>query len=99
MILGGIVSRLSERARSAPLKSGSCSPRQTPDVYGGIAETGKVLAEADAARGSGEIGAVLRKHALYSSHLTKWQVKKREAGILPGSRTAKAGAEVQSRLR
>jgi transposase-like protein len=30
----------------------------------------KVLAEADAARASGEIGAVLRHHGLYSSHLT-----------------------------
>src|SRR3954471_16551688 len=30
----------------------------------------KVLTEADAARGSGEIGAVLRRHGLYSSHLT-----------------------------
>src|ERR1700733_3768997 len=32
----------------------------------------QVLAEADAARGSGEIGAVLRWHGL-SSHLTKWR--------------------------
>ena len=30
----------------------------------------KMLAEADAAKRSGEIGAVLRRHGLYSSHLT-----------------------------
>jgi transposase len=49
----------------------------------------KVLGEADAARGSGEIGAVLRKHGLYSSHLTSgvrsasrefWKACRRKSG-------------------
>jgi transposase len=43
----------------------------------------KVLAEADAARRSGEIGAVLRRHGLYSSHLAKWR-QERKSGILEG---------------
>jgi transposase len=50
----------------------------------------QVLAEADAARGSGEIGAVLRRHGLYSSHLTKWR-KERKAGILEGLAPQKRG--------
>ena len=50
----------------------------------------KVLAEADAARGSGEIGAVLRQHGLYSSHLTKWR-QERKSGILEGLAPQKRG--------
>jgi len=50
----------------------------------------KVLAEADAAKGSGEIGAVLRRHGLYSSHLTHWR-QEREAGILEGLTPQKRG--------
>jgi transposase-like protein len=50
----------------------------------------KVLAEADAARGSGEIGAVLRRHGLYSSHLTKWR-QERKSGILEGLAPQKRG--------
>ena len=33
----------------------------------------KILTQTDAAKGSGEIGAVLRREGLYSSHLTKWR--------------------------
>jgi len=50
----------------------------------------QVLAEAEAARRSGEIGAVLRRHGLYSSHLTKWR-KERNAGILQGLAAQKRG--------
>ena len=50
----------------------------------------QVLAEADAARGSGEIGAVLRQHGLYSSHLTKWR-QERRSGILEGLAPQKRG--------
>ena len=55
----------------------------------------KVLGEADAARGSGEIGAVLRKHGLYSSHLTKWR-KERRSGILEGLSPQKRGPKSKS---
>jgi transposase len=50
----------------------------------------RVLTEADAARESGEIGAVLRRHGLYSSHLTKWR-QERESGILEGLAPQKRG--------
>lgn len=40
-----------------------------------------VLAEADRASGAGEIGALLRRESLYSSHLTTWR-REREAGAL-----------------
>ena len=43
----------------------------------------KILAEADAATGSGVIGALLRREGLYSSILTHWR-KEREAGIEQG---------------
>lgn len=39
--------------------------------------------EAGAAKGSGEIGAVLRRHGLYSAHLTHGR-QEREAGIREG---------------
>src|SRR5450631_4898350 len=50
----------------------------------------KVLAEVEAASGSGEIGAVLRRHGLYSSHLTKWR-QERKSGILEGLAPQKRG--------
>ena len=40
-----------------------------------------VLAEADRASGAGEIGALLRRESLYSSHLTTWR-RERDAGAL-----------------
>ena len=40
-----------------------------------------VLGEADRLTGSGEIGALLRREALYSSQLTSWR-RDREAGAL-----------------
>jgi transposase-like protein len=54
----------------------------------------EVLAQADAARASGEIGAVLRRHGLYSSHLTKWR-QEREAGILDGLTPHKRGPKTK----
>jgi transposase len=59
----------------------------------------KVLGEADAARGSGEIGAVLRKHGLYSSHLTKWRQERKsgiKSGILEGLSPQKRGPKSKS---
>src|SRR5262249_20762742 len=79
------------------LTVGREAPRPNPEVLARAKRrtyTGEykqqVLAEADAARGSGEIGAVLRRHGLYSSHLTKWR-KEREAGILEGLAPQKRG--------
>jgi transposase len=41
----------------------------------------RILSEADAARTPGEIGALLRREGLYSSHLAAWR-RQREEGIL-----------------
>ena len=42
-----------------------------------------ILREADSCSGRGEIGALLRREGLYSSHLTQWR-KQREKGELAG---------------
>jgi transposase len=49
-----------------------------------------VLEEADACTEPGEIGALLRRVGLYSSHLSKWR-KQRERGTLAGLRPKKRG--------
>jgi transposase len=79
------------------VEGGRAAPRPNPEVLARAKRrtyTGeykqKVLAEADAARGSGEIGAVLRPHGLYSSHLTKWR-QERKSGILEGLAPQKRG--------
>ena len=33
----------------------------------------RILQEADASTGAGEVGALLRREGLYSSHLTEWR--------------------------
>jgi transposase len=43
----------------------------------------KVLAEVDAATEPGQVGAILRREGLYSSHLVEWR-RSREAGALEG---------------
>jgi transposase len=55
----------------------------------------KVLAQADAARGSGEIGALLRREGLYSSLLATWR-REREAAIRKGLSPQKRGPKPQT---
>jgi transposase-like protein len=43
----------------------------------------RVLREADRATGPGQLGALLRREGLYSSHLTTWR-QQRDAGTLAG---------------
>jgi transposase-like protein len=50
----------------------------------------QILKEADACKGTGEIGALLRREGLYSSHLVTWR-KQRETGALAGMRARKRG--------
>ena len=50
----------------------------------------RILNEADAARFSGSIGALLRREGLYSSHLVTWR-REREAGILDALTPHKRG--------
>ena len=54
----------------------------------------RILAEADAARGSGDTGALLRREGLYSSHLTHWR-QERKTGMLKGLTPRKRGPKVK----
>jgi transposase-like protein len=56
----------------------------------------QVLAEADACTEQGEIGALLRRHGLYSSHLTDWR-RQREEGTLASLAPRKRGRKAQER--
>ena len=50
----------------------------------------RIVAEADGCTQRGEIGALLRREGLYSSHLDKWR-KQREQDNLAGSNRQKRG--------
>ena len=54
----------------------------------------KILHEADACTGSGDIGALLRREGLYSSHLVEWR-KLRERGELAGLGPKKRGPKAK----
>jgi transposase len=54
----------------------------------------RVLAEADQARDSGGIGALLRREGLYSSSLVTWR-RERAAGILQGLSPQRRGPKVK----
>jgi transposase-like protein len=50
----------------------------------------RILKEAEACRDLGEIGAILRREGLYSSHLTTWR-RQREEGSLEALQARKRG--------
>ena len=52
----------------------------------------RILEEADRCTGSGEVGQLLRREGLYSSHLTNWR-KARRDGALRGLGSKKRGAK------
>ena len=54
------------------------------------AEKLRLLREVEACRGSGEIGALLRREGIYSSYLTTWR-RQRAAGELDGLTPQKRG--------
>ena len=56
----------------------------------------RILQEADACKRSGEIGALLRREGLYTSHLAAWR-KQREAGSLKGLAPKRRGRKVKRR--
>ena len=68
-------------------KAGTTHPHPNPEVVAQakrrrftVEYKQRILAEADQAKGSGGIGALLRREALYSSLLTTWR-REREAGV------------------
>lgn len=50
----------------------------------------RILEEADRATEPGEIGSLLRREGLYSSHLVDWR-RQRAQGTLPGRRPGRRG--------
>ena len=92
------VDERSEATASGGTKGpGSVGPAATPILFVADSEVSenarrrrfsaeyklRVLQEADACRESGEIGALLRREGLYSSHLSKWR-RQRDEGTLQG---------------
>lgn len=66
-----------------------------------LAYKNQILTEVDSCTQAGQIGSILRREGLYSSHLTTWR-RQRERGKLAGSRGRPAKAEAEqevSRLR
>ena len=80
--LSGSASRIPEGGRAASRPNPEVVARAKRRRFTAALKQ-EVQAQADAARASGEIGGVLRRHGLYSSHLTKWR-QERAAGILEG---------------
>ena len=54
----------------------------------------KILAEADACETHGEVGALLRREGLYSSHLSRWRQRQR-AGALGALKPQEARARTR----
>ena len=52
----------------------------------------RILEEAERCTGTGEVGQMLRREGLYSSHLAHWR-KAREEGALHGLRSKKRGVK------
>jgi len=94
----------SEGARRATGDSGARAPEGAPDPE--VAERAKrrrftaeyklrILREADACKGDGDVGALLRREGLYSSQLAAWRRQRDEiakAGLKARKRGPKAKA-------
>jgi len=52
-----------------------------------------ILEEADRCRRPGEVGALLRREGLYSSHLTRWRVQLHAGQLEPRKRGRKANPQ------
>ena len=52
-----------------------------------------ILEKADRCRRPGEVGALLRREGLYSSHLTRWRVQLRAGQLEPRRRGRKANPQ------
>jgi hypothetical protein len=98
----GAAGRETERAEgeSSGAAGGSAPPEAVPDPE--LTERPKrrsftakyklkVLKQADAAKKPGELGALLRREGLYSSHLSSWR-RQRDAGEL-GRKRGRKGAD------
>ena len=87
----------SEDERRATAGGQGVADRPNPEVVAGAKRRSftaeykqRILAEADRAKLSGGIGALLRREGLYSSHLVTWR-QERAAGILHALTPQKRG--------
>ncbi len=93
-----------ERSDEAPSSGASAAPaRPDPEVVGKpkrrrfTAEYRlRILEEMDRCTEPGEVGQLLRREGLYSSHLTTWR-KARRDGALRGLASKKRGAKAKAR--
>jgi len=87
----------------APLKRERLEPSPAPDPQ--VVEKARrrqftaayklgILRQAESCTQPGELGALLRREGLYSSHLTKWR-RQREAGALAGLTPRKRGRKAR----
>jgi transposase-like protein len=53
----------------------------------------RILEEADRCTEPGEVGALLRREGLYSSHLTRWRAQRRAGQLEPQQRGRRADAQ------
>jgi transposase len=53
----------------------------------------RILEEAERCRQPGEVGALLRREGLYSSHLTRWRQQRRSGQLEPRKRGRQADAQ------
>jgi transposase-like protein len=90
-----------ERARRASVVSAGGDPHPDPEVPAKAKRRQfsaeyrmRILREADACKVPGEVGALLRREGLYSSHLVLWR-RQREAGALAGTRAKKRGPKAR----
>jgi transposase-like protein len=51
----------------------------------------RIVKEADACKAPGEVGALLRREGLYSSHLTTWRAARDRGELAPGAAAKKRG--------
>jgi transposase-like protein len=111
-VVGGVGAGLPER--SEPERSGGRpAARVVPDPEVSVParrrqftaqEKASLLEEAKSCRASGTLGAFLRRHGLYSSHLAKWRQQRERAGLVgrsptPGSPHDTCRSHAQTRPR
>jgi transposase-like protein len=51
----------------------------------------RIVKEADGCKAAGEVGALLRREGLYSSHLTTWRAARDRGELAPGATAKKRG--------
>lgn len=56
----------------------------------------RIVKEADACKTPGEIGELLRREGLYSSHLAGWRAARDRGELAPGTPAKKRGPKAQS---